>query len=156
MLRLGTNGEAKSGQPLSVTLRSGTVLPQVCNTTRENIATGRGNLAIVKTPDVQLARFGDVVTWTVQVKNTGLGSVYDAVFDDAPDPGIRLLSITPTVTTTAEIKPDKSVLYTVTGEVNACTGLRNSGTGLLVDRQHRRHRAGHQPGRRRCLRVLPV
>ncbi len=78
---------------------------------------------------MQLARFGDVVTWTVQVKNTGLGSVYDAVFDDAPDPGIRLLSVTPSVTTTAEIKPDKSVLYTVTGEVNACTGLRNSGLG---------------------------
>lgn len=128
-LRLGTNGEAKSGQPLSVTLRSGTTVPQVCNTTRENIATGRGHLAIVKTPDVQLARFGDVVTWTVQVKNTGLGSVYDAIFDDAPDPGIRLLSITPAVTTTAEIKPDKSVLYTVTGEVDACTGLRNNGLG---------------------------
>ena len=129
VLRLGTNGEAKSGQPLSVTLRSGAVLPQVCNTTRENIPTGRGHLAIVKTPDVQLARFGDVVTWTVQVKNTGLGSVYDAVFDDAPGPGIRLLSVTPPVTTSAEIKPDKSVLYTVTGAINACTGLRNSGLG---------------------------
>lgn len=129
VLRLGTNGEAKSGQPLSVTLRSGSVVPQVCNTTRENIPTGRGNLAIVKTPDVQFARFGDVVTWTVQVRNTGLGSVYDAEFDDVPDAGIRLLSITPTVTTTAEIKPDQAVVYTVTGAVNACTGLRNSGLG---------------------------
>ena len=129
VLRLGTNSEAKSGQPLSVTLRSGTVLPQVCNTTRENVATGRGNLAIVKLPDVQRARLGDVITWTVQVKNTGLGSVYDVVFDDTPDSGIHLLSITPPATTTAEIKPDQSVLYTVTGAVNACTGLRNVALG---------------------------
>ncbi|MFN8465060.1 MAG: hypothetical protein U0X20_05890 [Caldilineaceae bacterium] len=129
VLRLGTDGEAKSGQPLSVTLRSGTVVPQVCNSTRQNIPTGRGHLSIVKTPDVQLARFGDVVTWTVQVKNTGLGSVYDAVFDDIPDPGIRLLSVTPAVTTTAEIKPDQATVYTVTGAVNACTGLRNVGLG---------------------------
>ena len=34
VLRLGTDADAKSGQPLSVTLRSGTTVPQICNATR--------------------------------------------------------------------------------------------------------------------------
>jgi uncharacterized repeat protein (TIGR01451 family) len=130
VLRLGTDGDAKSGQPLSVTLRSGATVPQLCSSTRANISTGRGNLVITKLPDVQTARLGDVVTWTVSLRNTGLGSVYDAAVAEAPGSGIRLLSVTPAATTTAEIKPDQSVRYTVTAQISACSDLRNSALGV--------------------------
>ncbi len=125
VFRLGTDAAAKSGQPLSVTLRSGAAVPQVCSSTRENIPTGRGNLVISKQPDVQPARLGEVVTWTVQLRNTGLGSVYDAVLNEAPGNGIRVLSITPPLTVTPEIRADQSVFFTVTAEVSSCTDLRN-------------------------------
>ncbi|MBK8049021.1 MAG: hypothetical protein IPK16_19065 [Anaerolineales bacterium] len=128
-LRLGTDADARSGQPLSVTVRSGLSAVQDCSTTRANVPTGRGNLVIAKAPQLQQAGFGEVVTWTVQVRNTGLGNVYNASFLEAPGAGVQILSVTPMQTTTAVIPPDQHALYTVTGQVNSCSGLANAANG---------------------------
>ncbi len=124
--RLGTNDEAVSGQQLAVNFRSGAEPTVVCDTMVENVPTGRGNLVIQKTESPQFAAIGDVVTWTVTARNSGLGNIYAPTVTDVPGSGVALLSVDPPFASIPTvIEPEESVTYTVVGQVNACVDLNN-------------------------------
>ncbi len=92
VMRIATTNDPKSGQPLIVTARSGKEGAELaCTTTRENIATGRGHLYVRKTVAPTTAAVGDVVTFTIYLDNTGLGSLYDATFTDTMGSGLQRL-----------------------------------------------------------------
>jgi len=122
--RLATNADAKSAQLLKVSLLSGNPTYEVCKATQQNVPTARGNLVIFKTPTVQSANFGDTLTWTVELRNTGLGMVYDAVFSDFIGSGYTATVIGASSPVT--LAPESSAFYTVTARVNACDNLTNS------------------------------
>ncbi len=126
VMRIGTDPYPKSGQPLIVTARSGNVGAELaCNTVRENIATGRGHLYVRKSAATPVGQLGGLVTFTVYLDNTGLGSVYNAVITDTPGAGLTLVSITPPGMTAPEIKPNDTVSYSVTARVNSCVNTSN-------------------------------
>ncbi len=79
VLRLATNCQVASGLSLQVTadyLSNGTAYRDIGYS--DAITVQRGNLVVQKQPANQLAAVGDVITWTVLARNTGLGDVYDA------------------------------------------------------------------------------
>ena len=78
---LATNAYAKSGQFLQVSLISGDSPAETCKITQENVQTVRGNLTLEKLPPTQDASLGDLVSWQLSMKNTGLGMVYGARFN---------------------------------------------------------------------------
>ncbi|HDQ70514.1 MAG TPA: DUF11 domain-containing protein, partial [Chloroflexi bacterium] len=89
-----------------------------------NVTLGRGNLVINKYPALQAlgtGDFGKPITWTVEVQNTGLGKIYDAVITDTG--GISLSQptgdLTPTDTITV-LNINETRSYTVVGTVEAC------------------------------------
>jgi len=123
--KLATDADAKSGQLLVVSLQSGSLTPVVCQTTQENVRTARGHLVISKSPAAQDGAFGDVVTWTVTLRNTGLGNVYSAILTDTAGIGLTDLTITPTVTPIT-LTPETSQLYTVTAAIASCKNLTNT------------------------------
>ncbi|MBX3052028.1 MAG: DUF11 domain-containing protein [Caldilineaceae bacterium] len=122
--RLATNTDAKSGQPLVTALQSGTGSPVTCKTTTENVQVVRGNLTITKSPALQTATFGSVITWTVSLENTGQGTLYGAQLTDTIGAGYTGFSITPTpapVDLVAGAKFD----YTAQATINSCGNLTN-------------------------------
>ncbi len=122
--RLTTNTDANSGQPLITTLQSGTGTPVTCKTATENIQVVRGNLTVTKSPALQTATFGQVITWTVSLENTGQGTLYDAELTDTIGAGYTGFSITPTpapVDLAAGAKFD----YTAQATINSCSNLTN-------------------------------
>ena len=122
--RLATTDNAPSSQLLSVSLQSGAPTAQACITTQENVPTGRGNLVLTKLPSTQDARVGDSVTWTVTLKNTGLGMVYDAIFSDTFGSALTLTQISPTPTP-IDLDIGESFQYTATAVVASCGVLTN-------------------------------
>ncbi len=130
VFRLATNADAESGQLLTVKLLSGSPpdTGSPCQTTQENVQTVRGNLTILKEPALQSGAFGDVITWTVTLKNTGLGMVYDAELTEDIGSGYANLAVTP-APAPVDLDVGASQLYTVTAQVASCTNLTNTVTG---------------------------
>ncbi len=94
--RLATSTAAKSGQLLAVNVQSGSPTPGSCGKgDSENVATGWGNLVVQKNPKVQNGEMGDVITWTVELRNTGLGDVYNALLTDTIGAGYTDFNIDP-------------------------------------------------------------
>ena len=123
--KLATNADAKSGQTLSASLVSGNSPPATCQTAVANIPTARGNLTVEKSPTTQNGKLGDVVSWRVMLKNTGLGNVYHATFSDTPGAGFTGLTINPPIGF-IDLAPDASQIYTITAKINSCTNLTNT------------------------------
>lgn len=125
VIRLGTTANAKSGQPLVVAVRSGRMGAELqCTETRENIATGRGNLFLRKSVSPSVAAVGEVVTFTIRVDNTGLGDLYEPIITDTLGPG--LLSAASLTYSQPLLRPNEAFTYTITAEVAACTGVTNT------------------------------
>lgn len=131
--RLATDGDAESGQPLLITVQSGKSDRQSCTFTQRNVPTGRGNLTLIKSPAVQSAMVGDVVTWTLSVRNSGLGNLYSPLFTDTIGTGLTLLSISPDPDVSGNVPdmlaPEEFANYTVTGRVDSCGALTNTAQG---------------------------
>ena len=124
VMRLGTTSSPKSGQPLIVTARSGVEGADLtCSTTRENIATGRGHLYVRKSVSPLMAAVGDLVTFTILIDNTGLGSIYNTAFTDTLGSGLS--AITPLVAVASEIKPNGVFTYSVSAVISSCVGTNN-------------------------------
>jgi uncharacterized repeat protein (TIGR01451 family)/fimbrial isopeptide formation D2 family protein len=125
VIRLGTTANAKSGQPLIVAVRSGRMGAELqCTETRENIATGRGNLFLRKSVSPAVAAVGEAVTFTIRVDNTGLGDLYEPIITDTLGPG--LLSAAPLTYSQPLLRPNQAFTYTITAEVAACVGVTNT------------------------------
>ena len=122
--RLATTGNAPSSQLLSVSLQSGSPTVQACVTTQENVPTGRGNLVLTKTDATQNAAVGDVVTWTIELKNTGLGNVYDAIMTDTFGAALTNTQVVPPITP-VDLGIEEMSLYTATALVASCGDLTN-------------------------------
>jgi hypothetical protein len=122
---LATAGNATSGQQLSVGLQDGSGTgPGVCITAVENVQTVRGNLVIEKLPVTQDGTLGDVINWTVRLRNTGLGNVYDAVFTDTVGIGYTGFSISPPINP-IDLAPETFQDYTVQATIASCKNLTN-------------------------------
>ena len=121
---LATDADARSGQQLFVNFRSGSP-PTQCAFAVENIQTVRGNLVIEKSPSTQIGTLGDTLTWTVRLRNTGLGWVYGAVFTDVIGAGyenvIGIGSSAP-----IDLAPENYQDYEVQGTIASCTNLTNT------------------------------
>ncbi len=124
--KLATDADAKSGQRLTVSLQSGDS-PSLknCKTVGKNVQTVRGNLVISKGPATQDGSFADEVSWTVTLRNTGLGDVYNAIFTDTKGSGLDGLTIDPPVNPIT-LSPESSQEYTVTATVASCENLTNT------------------------------
>jgi len=126
--RLRATCAAQSGQRLVVGLRYNAdpppAPPTELNTGAINITTGRGNLVIWKEPALQnlgTPDFGEPITWTVKVQNTGLGVLYDAVVEDVGGSGVSLIggTLNPSTTISA-LGVNEVQTFTVVGVVEAC------------------------------------
>ena len=92
-----------------------------------------GAIVVSKTPTLQDARVGDLVTWTITVENTGLGRVDNVTITDVLGPGLAYGSSTgggsnAGQTTTWDISSiplGESESVDLTAEVIACKGLYN-------------------------------
>jgi uncharacterized repeat protein (TIGR01451 family) len=115
----------------------------VTNTTQQNILVQTGASVISKSPGNQVSTVGSVVSWTVQIDNTGLGGLFDVALDEAainPGTSLTLQSITqtapatPTATVSAGkltlpyLKPGQSFKATVTALVTSCDSINNTVT----------------------------
>jgi len=125
VMRLGTTANAKSGQPLIVSVHSGLVGAELqCTETRENIATGRGNLFLRKSVSPAVAAVGQVVTFTIRVDNTGLGDLYAPAITDTLGPG--LIAFSPLTYSQPLLRPNETFTYLIPAEVVACVGVTNT------------------------------
>ncbi|MEW5825372.1 MAG: CARDB domain-containing protein [Candidatus Bipolaricaulota bacterium] len=98
-----------------------------------------GAVAVIKTPASPSAGVGDLVTWTLEVRSTGLGSIRNVLVTDTLGAGLEYVSSSPSgseaggivtwdsgsVPGLADIDPDDSVFITLVARVVACTGLGN-------------------------------
>ncbi|MCP4166403.1 MAG: DUF11 domain-containing protein, partial [Chloroflexi bacterium] len=131
---LATDADATSGQLLTVYLQSGSGPPSsnviTCQQTEQNVPTARGNLVVIKhTPgefssSTQDGFVGDLITWTIQLANTGLGNVYDAVMTDTI--GVGYINTSVPSASDVDLMPGDSAFYTATGYINACDHLTNT------------------------------
>ena len=128
--KMATDGDAVSAQRHQVYLQSGDdPAPASCDTDFDNIQTARGNMLLTSyTPSGQSAAFGEQVSWTVVIENSGLGNVYVPVIDVSFGPGLvdADLSQLPSVSNPLTIPVGGTVSYVFTATVGACTGLTNS------------------------------
>jgi len=99
-----------------------------------------GAITISKTPSIQDASVGDLVTWTITVENTGLGSVSNVEIVDVLDSGVAFSSASnggsnagQTTTWDAGTTPalgliaeGEAVSVQLVAEVIACSGLINN------------------------------
>ncbi len=121
---LVTDSTVASGQPLKVDILSGTPTPTSCKSVTENVPVGRGNLIVQKTPAIQEGDYGDTITWTVSVGNSGLGEVYNTVLTDTI--GVGYIPSLPTFAPIPVLAPNETIEYTVAGQINSCTDLTNA------------------------------
>ena len=139
---LGTTEQAKSGQQLSVTAQSGAAPALACSVGRVNVPTSRGNLLFDKYPNPVYAKVGEVVTFTLSVRNSGLASLYDVNLIDTPPSGLVLRS--PGHVTVTHLLPNTTYTYSVAVENQSCTAVLNqarsyssignvNGTGTITD-----------------------
>ncbi|MEO0548290.1 MAG: hypothetical protein AAFZ91_00095 [Pseudomonadota bacterium] len=111
----------------------------------ESFLVQNGAIILEKNPNVTNAKFGDVVTWEVTVRNSGLGGIFDLDLSELGiGSGLSLDQITPLQPVTpTPIVSGASVLlpYLASGEtlsaaieatVSQCTGLTN--TAALTER----------------------
>ena len=91
-----------------------------------NITVGSGNLVVEKSPSVQDARYGDVVTWTVKAKNTGLGDLYSVAVTDTIGSGFTDVDLGGLPATIPTLALGQSQGFTVTARVNSCTNLMDT------------------------------
>ena len=122
--KLATTDYAPSSQLLTVSLQSGSPSPATCISTSENVPTGRGNLTLVKGAALQDAAVGDVVTWTIELKNTGLGNVYNAVITDTFGSALTNTQIIP-APAPVDLNVGETFIYTATALVASCGNLTN-------------------------------
>ncbi|MCS6825189.1 MAG: DUF1080 domain-containing protein, partial [Caldilinea sp.] len=121
---LATDGNAESAQPLEVRLYSGNTYCAVGQI--QNIQTVRGNLTVQKSPNIRSAWLGDVLSWTVTLRNTGLGTVYHAQVADIFGAGYINTDVSQLPTEPITLAPGASATFYVTGTVNACSQLTNT------------------------------
>ena len=137
--KLATTGDAVSGRSLWVHLWSGSPTTKTCKSATENVQTVRGNLVVSKNPTVQIGEVGDVITWTLTMRNTGLGEVYNARITDTIDSGYSNPQITQGAALIQRpstiiqngvniplLEPDQTMSYIVTGTLDACSNLSNN------------------------------
>ena len=92
-----------------------------------------GAIVVSKLPSVQDARVGDLVTWTITVKNTGLGRVDNVTITDVLGPGLAYSSSTDggsnagqtTTWDIGSIALGESESVDLSAEVISCAGLYN-------------------------------
>ena len=98
-----------------------------------------GAIVVSKTPSIQDASVGDLVTWTITVENTGIGTVSNVEVVDVLGSGLAYNSDTGngvnagqtttwdagTTPALASIDVDASVSIDLTAEVISCSGLVN-------------------------------
>ncbi|MCL4829582.1 MAG: hypothetical protein KJZ95_19605, partial [Caldilinea sp.] len=121
---LATNSDAISAQPLEVMLYSGA---QYCAVGQiVNVQTVRGNLTVQKSPNIRSAWLGDVLDWTITLRNTGLGTVYHAQVADIFGAGYINSDLSGLPTEPITLEAGASATYYVTGTVNACSQLTNT------------------------------
>lgn len=107
-----------------------------------DITVKKGVLVFEKTPTVQNASKGDIVTWTVKTRNTGLATIYNVSVTDIVGSGLNNIIVTPdlptptlnlvgnTITTNyTSIAAGDFRSFTVSGTINSCTNLSNSVSG---------------------------
>ena len=138
VVRLATNCQVASGLSIRVTadyLSTGTAYRDVGYS--DALTVQRGNLVVQKLPANQAAAVGDVVTWTVLARNTGLGDVYDAYITDTPGAGLTNVQGL-TSTYISRLGPGEERRYVVTATVNSCGDLNNVVAGAW--------RCGNQDG----------
>ncbi len=122
--RLATDADAKSGQLLTAAIRSGDPSPGECKTAAINIPTVRGNLTILKAPLLQTGSYGEVITWTVTLKNTGLGTIYDAVMADILGAGYAPTSVViDPAPGPVDLAVNEERSYMVSARIESCTNL---------------------------------
>ncbi|MBC7222888.1 MAG: DUF11 domain-containing protein, partial [Anaerolineae bacterium] len=81
-------------------------------------------ITVEKEPSTIPAEVGDVVTWTVTVRNTGYGVVSNVEVTDTLGPGLQHLS-GPLHPTYASIGVGEEEVFAVTAQVSQCSGLVN-------------------------------
>ncbi len=98
-----------------------------------------GAMTLRKTPASPAAGIGDLVTWTLAVNSTGLGSIKNVVVTDTLGAGLDFVSAAPAgqimgqtivwssreIPSLADIDPDDSVTITLVARVVACADLDN-------------------------------
>lgn len=122
--KLATDGNAESAQLLEVRLYSGATYCAVGQV--QNVQTVRGNLTVQKSPNIRSAWLGDVLSWTVTLRNTGLGTVYHAQVTDTFGAGYVGADLSQLPTAPITLEAGASATYYVTGTVNACRELTNT------------------------------
>jgi uncharacterized repeat protein (TIGR01451 family) len=124
--RMSADCSAISGQNVAMTVTSSYDEVGYDNTRNSDaITVQRGNLVIQKLPSNQLATVGDVVTWTVTARNSGLGYLYGVEITDTMGAGL-INQQGLTTATIAALAPGASQQYVVTATVNSCTNLTNT------------------------------
>ena len=123
--KLATNAYAKSGQLLVAELRSGGVGETPCKMDAVNVPTVRGNLTIVNSPQIQTGTYGQIITWTVTLKNTGLGTVYDALASGNIGSGYDSRQVSPPQTPITLLAGEDQD-YIVTATIESCTNLTHT------------------------------
>jgi len=124
--RLATNEDAISSQPLLVNFRSGSPTPTTCQFAQENVRTVRGNLIILKSPDLQQAEYGDVISWTVFLRNTGLGTVYSATASDEIGAGYTNVDFSQIPSEPITLTVGSEISFPITATVASCENLTNT------------------------------
>ncbi|MCX6677736.1 MAG: hypothetical protein NTU95_07315, partial [Methanothrix sp.] len=98
-----------------------------------------GAVTVTKTPATPAAGVGDLVTWTLGIHSTGLGSIKNVVVTDTLGSGLAYVSSSPSGTAVgqtitwdssnisrlADMDKDTTIEITLTARVTACSGLKN-------------------------------
>ncbi|HHY55738.1 MAG TPA: DUF11 domain-containing protein, partial [Chloroflexi bacterium] len=122
--KLATDANAESAQALEVKLYSGGTYCAVGQI--QNVQTVRGNLTVQKSPNIRSAWLGDVLSWTVTLRNTGLGTVYHAQVADIFGAGYVNTDLSQLPTEPITLAAGAAATFYVTGTVNSCTNLTNT------------------------------
>ncbi|MFZ5919254.1 MAG: hypothetical protein ACOYZ7_20170 [Chloroflexota bacterium] len=125
--RLTTDGDAVSGQRLDVNAVYENPPGDPGRTNGGvNVPVGRGNLFVEKSPSIQDATYGDVIVWTVQVGNTGLGAVYSTTLADNFGAGYTSTNASELAVSPFHLAIGERRTFAVTATVNSCNNLTNT------------------------------
>jgi uncharacterized repeat protein (TIGR01451 family) len=90
-----------------------------CGDENENPLVIQPHISVSKTPDEQVIRNGDNVSWTIQVINDGTSTLTDVTVADAEAPGCARTSAD--VPELASMAPGETVTYTCTRDSNTAS-----------------------------------
>ncbi len=122
-----TDGNAISGQRLDVNAVYENPLGDPGSTNGGvNVTVGRGNLFVEKSPSIQDATYGDVISWTVQVGNTGLGTVYSTTVYDVFGAGYTNTNASELSIPPFHLDIGDRRNFVVTATVNSCNNLTDT------------------------------